>query len=140
MSSIIIPLLILAIPIADTIFAILRRKLKGESISKPDKLHIHHQLLNRNLGQKGTVLIIYLATALFASASMIYVLVDNELGYLIYGVLLLILIVFALKTDIIIGHDNIKIEPKEIEEVNKNIKKHNNIKKKNNNVKNKKGK
>lgn len=44
MSSIIIPLLILAIPILDTLFAIIRRTLKGESISKPDKFHIHHQL------------------------------------------------------------------------------------------------
>ena len=101
MSSIIIPLLILVIPIADTLFAIIRRKLKGESISKPDKMHIHHQLLKRNLGQLGTVLIIYLATALFATASIIYVLVDNELGYIIYGVLLLILMIFALKTDVI---------------------------------------
>lgn len=125
MSSIIIPLLILAIPIADTVFAILRRKLKGESISKPDKLHIHHQLLNRNLGQRGTVLIIYLATALFASASIIYVLVDNELGYIIYGVLLLILMIFALKTDVILDHGiNSKEEvKKEIISENRNSKK-----------------
>lgn len=134
MSSIIIPLLILAIPITDTLFAILRRKLKGESISTPDKLHIHHQLLNRNLGQKGTVLIIYLATALFASASIIYVLVDNELGYIIYGILLFILMIFALKTDIIISHGNNKKEVIEIQNIL------NQKKKKNNSVKNKKGK
>lgn len=104
MSSIIIPLLILIIPISDTVFAIIRRKLKGESISTPDKMHIHHQLLKRNLGQLGTVLIIYLATALFATASIIYVLVDNEIGYITYGILLLILMVFALKTDVIFEH------------------------------------
>jgi UDP-N-acetylmuramyl pentapeptide phosphotransferase/UDP-N-acetylglucosamine-1-phosphate transferase len=142
MSSIVIPLLILAIPISDTLFAILRRKLKGESISTPDKLHIHHQLLNRNLGQRGTVLIIYLATILFASASMIYVLKDAELGYIIYGILLFILMVFALKTDIIISHtNNKKEEPKEEKIVKEKNKKSNTIKKnKNNGVKTKKEK
>ena len=116
MSSIIIPLLILVIPISDTIFAIIRRKLKGESISTPDKMHIHHQLLKRNFGQLGTVLIIYLATSLFAIASTIYVLVDNELGYIIYGILLLILMIFSLKTDVIFEHgekDNKKIKKEE---------------------------
>lgn len=108
MSSIIIPLLILVIPISDTIFAIIRRKLKGESISTPDKMHIHHQLLKRNLGQMGTVLVIYLATTLFAIASTIYVLVDNELGYIIYGILLMCLMIFALKTDVIFEHNETK--------------------------------
>ena len=122
MSSLIIPLLILIIPIADTLFAIIRRKLKGESISKPDKMHIHHQLLNRNLGQMGTVLIIYLATALFGTASIIYVLVDNELGYIIYAILLLILMFFAFKTDVIIDHHNDKNLKKKGETIkNKNV-------------------
>lgn len=137
MSSIIIPLLILAIPIADTLFAILRRKIKGESISKPDKMHIHHQLLRRNFGQKGTVLIIYLATALFASASIIYVLIDNELGYLIYGVLLLILIIFALKTDIIVNHGNQKDKEEKVDSVKLKVKNSNIKKKKRNNSNNK---
>ena len=49
MSAIIIPLFILVVPILDTTFAIIRRKLKGESISTPDKAHIHHQLLKKAL-------------------------------------------------------------------------------------------
>lgn len=101
MSSLIIPLLILSIPILDTMFAIIRRKLKGESISKPDKSHIHHQFLRRGFSQVGTVLTIYTITALFATASAIYVLVDAKLGIGIYIILLIILIVFALKTDLI---------------------------------------
>lgn len=104
MSSIIVPLLILAIPILDTLFAIIRRTLKGESISKPDKFHIHHQLLNRNLSQKQTVLIIYFINALFAFASIVYVLKNRELGYLIYGVLLMIVVTFVLKTNVVVEH------------------------------------
>lgn len=101
MSSFIIPILILSVPILDTIFAILRRKLKGESISKPDKSHIHHQFLRRGFNQIETVLTIYVITFSFAVASIIYVLVNAIAGYIIYGILLFCLIVFALKTDII---------------------------------------
>lgn len=104
MTSIIVPLLLLTIPISDTIFAIIRRKLKGESISKPDKMHIHHQLLKRNLSQKATVLIIYLATSLFAAASIVYVLKDAKLGYILYGILLFCVLIFAFKTDVIYSH------------------------------------
>ena len=99
MSSLIIPLLILSVPILDTAFAIIRRKIKGESISTPDKSHIHHQFLKKGFSQVGTVLTIYMITFLFAMASVIYVLVNAVLGYIIYGILLLSLIIFALKTD-----------------------------------------
>lgn len=101
MSAIIIPFFILAVPIFDTVFAIIRRKLKGESFATPDKSHIHHQLLKRNFSQRQTVITIYIVTFLFSSASMIYSLVNQKIGMIIYGVLMLIFIVLVLKTDII---------------------------------------
>ena len=105
LSSLIVPLLVLSIPILDTTFAIIRRKLKGESISKPDKFHIHHQLLKRKFTQKQTVLIIYLVDLLFATASIIYALFNPKYGYIIYGVLLLIVVIFVAKTDVIYEHN-----------------------------------
>ena len=108
MTSLIIPLLILAIPILDTIFAIIRRVLKGENPAKGDKLHIHHQLLNRNLSQRTTVLIILAIDALFALASIIYILKDVLLGYIIYGILLIIVILFVMKTNVLFDHNAIK--------------------------------
>ena len=104
MSAIVIPLFILVVPILDTTFAIIRRKLKGESVDTPDKSHIHHQLLRRNLSQRTTVLIIYLITALFSAASIIYALVDKIVGYTIYGFLMIIFIIFVMKTDILFEH------------------------------------
>lgn len=104
MTSLIIPLLLIAIPILDTVFAILRRSIKGQSISLPDKYHIHHQLLNRNLSQKSTVLIIYLIDILFAIASIVYFLKDRILGYIIYGILILIVLIFVLKTNVVYEH------------------------------------
>jgi len=104
MSAIVIPLFILVVPILDTTFAIIRRKLKGESVDTPDKSHIHHQLLRRNFSQKTTVLIIYLITALFSAASIIYALVDKIVGYTIYGFLMIIFIIFVMKTDVLFEH------------------------------------
>lgn len=104
-TSIIIPLCILIVPILDTLCAILRRKLKGESIGTPDKSHFHHQLLRRNYSVRTTVLIIYLITILFSAASIIWLLVNKEIGYIIYGVLMIILIIFVFKTDILIEHE-----------------------------------
>ena len=106
MTSLIIPLLILAIPILDTLFAIIRRLLKGESPSKADKFHIHHQLLNRNFSQTATVLIIYFIDLLFAFASILYVLKDRTLGYIVYGVLTVIVFIFIIKTNVVIDKDN----------------------------------
>ena len=104
LTSLIIPVLILAIPILDTIFAIIRRMLKGESISTPDKFHIHHQFLNRNFSQVQTVLIIYFINILFAVASVIYVLNDRILGYIMYGILIFLVSIFVFKTNIIVEH------------------------------------
>ena len=103
-TSIIIPLCILIVPILDTLCAIIRRKLKGESIGTPDKSHFHHQLLRRNYGVSITVIIIYIITILFSTASIIWLLVDREIGYLIYGILMLGLIIFVFKTDILFEH------------------------------------
>ena len=103
-SSIIIPLCILVVPILDTLCAIIRRKLKGESIGTPDKSHFHHQLLRRNCSVKVAVLIIYLITILFSAASVIWLLVDRKIGYIIYFVLMFMLSVFVLKTDILFEH------------------------------------
>jgi len=57
--SIFIPIVILGIPIFDTLYAIVRRFLKGTPIFQADKEHLHHQLLNMGLTHRQTVLVIY---------------------------------------------------------------------------------
>lgn len=116
MTSLIIPLLILAIPILDTVFAIIRRLLKGESISKPDKFHIHHQFLRRGFSHRDTVLIIYLINLLFAAASIVYFLKDRTMGYIIYGLLIVCVVGFVLSTDIIVEHKGKKLKNDSLEE------------------------
>ncbi len=104
LTSLIIPIVILAIPIFDTGLAILRRLLKGEKISAPDKEHFHHQLLKMKFGVKGTVLIIYAINILFASVSIFFVLGDSRMALAIYVVLMILLLFLVLKTDILFQH------------------------------------
>jgi UDP-GlcNAc:undecaprenyl-phosphate GlcNAc-1-phosphate transferase len=57
--SMLIPILILAIPIFDTAFAIVRRLLSGKSPFQPDSLHLHHRIMNKGFSHKQTTFIIY---------------------------------------------------------------------------------
>ena len=96
-TSFIVPILLLAIPILDTSFAIIRRIIRKQPISKPDKEHLHHQLLKMNFSHRKTVLIIYGVDLLFAAASIIYVLENRILGYIVYGLLFIIVLVYVIK-------------------------------------------
>ena len=109
MTSLIIPLLILGVPILDTLFAIIRRTLKHEKIYEGDACHVHHQLLNRNKSQVKTVLTIYFINLLFASASIVYILdTENKISYYVYGGLALIVILFIWNTNIIFDRKELK--------------------------------
>ena len=100
-TSVIVPIFLLAIPIIDTICAIIRRKLKKESIAKADKQHFHHQIMNMTSSVKKTILIIYLIDILFAVASIIYIIQDRILGIIIYTILFILVMWFLIKTSII---------------------------------------
>ena len=108
MTSFIIPLIILAIPILDTLFAIIRRFIKKQPVFKGDKLHLHHQLLNRNLSTRQTIFVIYGLDLLFAAASILYILEDGIIVYIVYAALLIIVLIIVLKTNIVFDKEQIK--------------------------------
>jgi len=113
LTSVIVPILLLAIPILDTLFAILRRLINHKPIGMPDKNHLHHQLLKLRLSQTKTVLVIYLVDILFAIASILYAIGNKMLGTNLYGIIIYIIILvltalLVLKTNIIWDHDKKK--------------------------------
>ena len=103
-TSFFIPVILLAIPFLDAFFAIIRRSLKGEKITCPDKMHIHHQLLSYGFSQRTVVLIIYAVDLLFAAGSIIYVLGRREIGYAFYIVVFIIVVIFVLKSNVVFDH------------------------------------
>ena len=108
LTTLLAPICLLAIPIMDTAFAILRRIINKKGIAEPDKQHLHHQLLNLNLSHRNTVLIIYFVDMLFAIAMLVYMLFDRIVGVIIYSVLFILVLIFIMKTNIIIDHSKKK--------------------------------
>tara|TARA_B100001769_G_scaffold109855_1_gene85452 strand:+ start:791 stop:2296 length:1506 start_codon:yes stop_codon:yes gene_type:complete len=53
------PMLAMALPIIDVAFALIRRSIQGLPLFRPDKEHIHHQLIRSGISHKKTVLILY---------------------------------------------------------------------------------
>ena len=107
-TTLLAPICLLAIPIIDTLFAILRRVVNKKPISEPDKQHLHHQLLSLNLSHRNVVLVIYAVDILFAVAMLVYMLYDATVGIVIYAILFIIVLIFVLKTNIIIDHNKNK--------------------------------
>lgn len=71
---IVLPLLALGLPIFDTVWAIIRRLIKGKSIKaifKADKGHLHHLIVARGFSQKQAVLILYGIAATFGLFAII---------------------------------------------------------------------
>lgn len=108
LTTLLVPICLLAVPVMDTLFAIIRRIVNKKPIDEPDKEHLHHQLLNLNLSHRNTVLVIYFIDILFATAMLTYILCDRTLGIVIYAILFIIVFIFVLKTNIIINHNKKK--------------------------------
>ena len=71
---IVLPLIVLGLPIFDTLWAIVRRLIKGKSIKaifKADKGHLHHRIVARGFSQKQAVLILYGISATFGIFAVI---------------------------------------------------------------------
>ncbi|BCR05391.1 hypothetical protein DESUT3_24600 [Desulfuromonas versatilis] len=65
----VVPVLILGLPLIDTIWVMTRRVVEGKSPFAPDRTHVHHKFLDLGLEHRFTVLVIYgisLFWALFA--------------------------------------------------------------------------
>ncbi|MGH2767326.1 MAG: glycosyltransferase family 4 protein [Actinomycetota bacterium] len=65
-----IPLLVLAVPLVDVLWAIVRRLRRGRPVYAPDKEHIHHRLLEIGHSHRQAVLLMYLWSALLASSAL----------------------------------------------------------------------
>ncbi|MBS4195722.1 glycosyltransferase family 4 protein [Lederbergia citri] len=70
--SLFLPIIILAFPLLDTIFAIIRRLYKGKKIFSPDKSHLHHRLMEIGLSHRATVIVIYVIATFSGLSAIIF--------------------------------------------------------------------
>jgi len=68
---ILIPIIVLALPIFDTLFAIWRRYRSHHPIFQADKGHLHHRLLARGIAHKNVVLILWGISAICSVIALI---------------------------------------------------------------------
>ena len=58
-TSVFIPLIILAVPVLDTLYVMGARRFRGKGIFTADRNHIHHRFMNLGLGHRTTVILVY---------------------------------------------------------------------------------
>lgn len=99
--SLFIPVVILGIPIMDTLFAIVRRFSNGRPIFQPDKKHLHHCLLELGLSHKGTVLVIYFIDACLGASAVVLSKLSTYQSYVVLIILATLVIVGANKIGVL---------------------------------------
>lgn len=88
-----VPLMALALPLLDTIFAFCRRILRGQNPFAADRGHFHHRLVDMGLSQKQAVAVMYAITALLGLCAVVVVSTGRVRIFLL---IFAILVAFAL--------------------------------------------
>jgi len=91
---VLVPLLVLAIPFIDVMWAIIRRVRKRRPLSHADKEHIHHRLLDIGHSHRAAVLLMYLWSALIAGCALAVAFIDDRTtAAIVVSVLMLVFLV-----------------------------------------------
>ncbi len=112
--AVLLPLLVLALPITDTLVSMTRR-LIGSFLNKgtqkpnqspinrlhgmfvPDKMHIHHRLLSLGLSHRNAVLVLYFVSAFFAISAFIFTQIETWQRMLSVTIVLALALTFFVK-------------------------------------------
>ena len=90
------PMIVLGLPIFDTLFAIIRRLKKGNSIMVADRGHLHHRLMDLGFSQRQAVITLYCASAFLGIIAVVLMDIDTSIeGILLFGLVFLAIIIFA---------------------------------------------
>ncbi len=94
--SLLLPLLILSLPLADMSAVIFGRVRQGRSPFYPDRRHLHHRLLRAGFSHRRTVLLIYAFTQWLAALALVVANAEMHLLWLTLATAILIgVVVFA---------------------------------------------
>ncbi|MBC7593488.1 MAG: undecaprenyl/decaprenyl-phosphate alpha-N-acetylglucosaminyl 1-phosphate transferase [Kineosporiaceae bacterium] len=86
----VLPFTILVVPFADLALAVVRRTRAGRSPFSPDKMHIHHRLLEIGHSHRRAVLVMYMIASLVAFGSVVISLFSGWQSIAGFGVLAII--------------------------------------------------
>lgn len=70
-APLLIPIIVMGVPIADTLYAVFRRIKNKQSFAQPDKEHFHHRLVQLGHGPRRAVVILWLWTLLLSAVVLV---------------------------------------------------------------------
>jgi UDP-GlcNAc:undecaprenyl-phosphate GlcNAc-1-phosphate transferase len=76
--AILVPIVALGVPIADTLLAMVRRALHHRPLFSADRAHIHHKLLDLGLTQKQAVLVLYGVSLLLGGTALLLTITSSH--------------------------------------------------------------
>lgn len=91
-----IPAAVLAIPLLDAAFAILRRARRRRSIFQADKQHLHHRLMDLGHGHRQAVIAMYVWSALAAGAALAFTFLQRDALVFALPVAVLAIVLYTL--------------------------------------------
>ena len=100
--TIVIAVLALALPIFDTVFAMLRRLITHKPIMEADRGHLHHKLIDKGYSHKKTVVILYLISAVMGGIAVLIAVRDlraTVVAVVTIVVILLVVFVYRKRVD-----------------------------------------
>lgn len=100
MIALFVPIMVLGVPILDTCFAIIRRYLQRKPIFEADKGHLHHQLMQRGLDHRDTVLLIYGFTFILGALAVLVTLLPSLYSMIVLAVFVICILLGAIKIGI----------------------------------------
>jgi len=99
--SMLVPILILAVPIFDTGFAIIRRLLAGKSPFEADRMHLHHRILEKGFSHKQTAFTIYGISIVLGIIAILSVKIETTASIIIFSIVALALLICSWRLGLI---------------------------------------
>jgi len=81
--TLLVPLTVILIPLADAVFTIFRRLINKQHIFKADKNHIHHKLIDFGLSHKTVTFICWLITLFLGLIALGYMFISTQMMFMI---------------------------------------------------------
>jgi UDP-GlcNAc:undecaprenyl-phosphate GlcNAc-1-phosphate transferase len=98
----VVPLLVLAVPITDTLMVMSKRIIKGRSPFQPDRYHFHHVLMRYGMGREAAVRTI-LGISVLMSGITLLVPLYRPAEYVLFGIFMLYFAGYALVSFFIVS-------------------------------------
>lgn len=92
-----VPILALGLPIYDTLFAMVRRKINNKPMSQADRGHFHHRLLDLGLTQRQAVYIMYIVSGLLGISAILAMEMSSKKSYTLLIVICSLVVAVAVE-------------------------------------------